>query len=183
MLMSVFLLPYPALILQEFSPIIVHYENAVLIIQRLWFWIYNAIYFKANDQIQGIINQASYIKSSVINTREEKMQKNTDADAFWFEDVNCPCLQSATDMIAVDSHISCDRHNAIHCFYTWMTWILHSLSNVNLFNSWQFMLYYSTLLVLIIRLKSFLHEINWNFEKPKHGLLFSKQLEFSWLWD
>lgn len=179
--MSAFLSPYSALILQEFCPTVVHYENAVLIIQRLWFWIHNVIYFKANDQMQRVIKQASYIRSSVVNTREEK--SNTDADAFWFEDLHCPCFQSATDVMAADSHTSRDRHNAIHCFYTWMTWILHSLSNLNLFKSWQFMLYYSTLLVLIIRLKSFLHEINWNFEKAKHEMLFSKQLEFSWLWD
>lgn len=62
-----------------------------------------------------------------------------------------------------------------------MTWILHSLSSLNLFKSWQFMLYYSTLLVLIIRLKPVLHEINWNFKiKTK---LFSRQLKFSWVWD
>lgn len=43
------------------------------------------------------------------------------------------------------------------------------------------MLYHSTLLVLIIRLKPFLHEINWNFKiKTK---LFSRQLKFSWVWD
>lgn len=64
---------------------------------------------------------------------------------------------------------------------TWATWILHSLSSLNLFKSWQFMLYYSTLLVLIMRLKPFLHEINWNFKIKTN--LFSRQLKFSWLWD
>lgn len=76
-----------------------------------------------------------------------------------------------------DSHACCDGHNTIHCFYTWMTWILHSLSSLNLFKSWQFMLHYSTLLVLIIRLKPFLHEINWNFSnKQSTDLLYSSDV-------
>lgn len=116
-------------------------------------------------KVAGGHQKSSYKRSSVINTGEEK--SNTEADALRFEDLNCPCFQNATEVIAADSHTFCDRHNAIHCFYTWMTWILHSLSSLNLFKSWQFMLYYSTLLVLIIRLKSFLHEINWNFKKTQ----------------
>lgn len=159
-----------------------HYVNAILILLRYSGYTMVYIIFQGKwPKLQGDIKKDSYKRSSVVNTGEEK--SNTEADALRFEDLNWPCFQNATEVIAVDSHTSCDRHNAIHCFYTWMTWLLHSLSSLNLFKSWQFMLYYSTLLVLIIRLKSFLHEINWNFKKSKQGLLFSKQLKFFWLGD
>lgn len=48
--------------------------------------------------------------------KHQRSKSNTEADALRFEDVNCPCSQSAAEAIAVDSHISCDRHNVIHCF-------------------------------------------------------------------
>lgn len=64
--------------------------------------------------LQRAIKKLAMKSSSVVNTREAK--SNTEADALRFEDVNCPCSQSAAEAIAVDSHISCDRHNVIHCF-------------------------------------------------------------------
>lgn len=109
----------------------------------------------------------------MVNSGEEK--SNTEANALWFEDLNCACLPNATEVMAVDSHTP---HDGLMLF---TALIQHSLSSLNLFKSWQFVLYYSTLLVLIVRLKSFLHEINWNFKKTQQGLLFSKQLRFSLL--